>query len=90
MSILSRGGYVINPATSMEENADVYIEGNEVKEIGKNLKVEAAQVIDANGCYVMPGFIDLHVHFRDPGFEKKETIITGMHAAAHGGYTTVV
>lgn len=90
MSILIRGGYVINPATSMEENADVYIEGNEVKEIGKNLKVEATQVIDANGCYVMPGFIDLHVHFRDPGFEKKETIITGMHAAAHGGYTTVV
>ena len=60
MSILIRGGYVINPATSMEENADVYIEGNEVKEIGKNLKVEATQVIDANGCYVMPGFIDLH------------------------------
>ena len=48
------------------------------------------RVIEAKGCYVMPGFIDMHVHFRDPGFEQKEDIFTGMSAAAHGGYTTVL
>ena len=47
-------------------------------------------MIEAKGCYVMPGFIDMHVHFRDPGFEQKEDIFTGMSAAAHGGYTTVL
>lgn len=47
-------------------------------------------MINADGCYVMPGFIDMHVHFRDPGFEQKEDIYTGMQAAAHGGYTTVL
>ena len=46
-------------------------------------------MIDAKGCYVMPGFIDLHVHLRDPGLEYKETLETGGKAAAHGGVTTV-
>ena len=61
------------------------------QKIGKNLKVDKTdRVIEAKGCYVMPGFIDMHVHFRDPGFEQKEDIFTGMSAAAHGGYTTVL
>lgn len=47
-------------------------------------------MIDAKGCYVMPGFIDMHVHLRDPGQEQKETIETGCNAAAHGGYTTIL
>lgn len=90
MTMLIKGGRVINPATQMDEVSDVFVENGKVAEIGKNLKSKADRVIDAAGCYVMPGFIDMHVHFRDPGFEEKETVITGMHAAAHGGYTTVL
>ena len=91
MGILIKGGHVINPATKMDEVADVKIEEDKIAEIGKNLKVDKTdRVIEAKGCYVMPGFIDMHVHFRDPGFEQKEDIFTGMAAAAHGGYTTVL
>lgn len=91
MGILIKGGHVINPATKMDEVADVRIEEDKIAEIGKNLKVgKTDRVIEAKGCYVMPGFIDMHVHFRDPGFEQKEDIFTGMSAAAHGGYTTVL
>lgn len=90
MTILIKGGRVINPATNMDEVADVFVEEDKVKEIGKDLKVTVDKVIDAKDCYVMPGFIDLHVHFRDPGFEQKEDIMTGMNSAAHGGYTTVL
>ena len=91
MSLLIKGGRVINPATKMDEVADVRIENDQVKEIAKTLKAKKDdQVIEAKGCYVMPGFIDMHVHFRDPGFEQKEDIFTGMAAAAHGGYTTVL
>ncbi|MCM1283835.1 MAG: dihydroorotase [Muribaculaceae bacterium] len=89
MTIRIQGGRVINPATQMDENADVYIEDGIVAGIG-SIEKEADCVIDAKGCYVMPGFIDMHVHFRDPGYVEKEDIFTGMQAAAHGGYTTVL
>lgn len=90
MSILIKGGRVLNPATGMDEVADVLIEENKVSEITAASEKKADEVIDAKGCYVMPGFIDMHVHFRDPGLEQKEDIFTGMDAAAHGGYTTVM
>lgn len=90
MTLLIKGGQVINPATGMDEVADVYVEDGKVSQIGKGLKVKADQKIDAKGCYVMPGFIDMHVHLRDPGFEQKETIETGCQAAAHGGFTTIL
>lgn len=91
MDILIKGGHVINPETKMDEVADVRIENDVIAEIGKNLKAKKTdRVIQAKGYYVMPGFIDMHVHFRDPGFEQKEDIYTGMAAAAHGGYTTVL
>ncbi len=91
MAILIKGGRVINPAAKMDEVADVRIEEDEIAAIGKKLKAKKTdRTIDAKGCYVMPGFIDMHVHFRDPGFEQKEDIFTGMAAAAHGGYTTVL
>ncbi|MBR4026438.1 MAG: amidohydrolase family protein, partial [Lachnospiraceae bacterium] len=92
MSIVIKGGRVINPATNMDEIADVMIENGKVTAIQKNIEteIEAQQVIDATGLFVMPGFIDLHVHFRDPGLTHKEDIFTGMAAAAHGGYTTVL
>lgn len=90
MTILIKGGQVINPATGMDEVADVLVENGKVTKIEKNMKVKAEHRIDAKGCYVMPGFIDMHVHLRDPGFEQKETIETGCRAAARGGYTTIL
>ena len=90
MKILIKGGRVLNPATNMDEVADVLIEGNKVVAIESEINDQADRVIDAKDKFVMPGFIDLHVHFRDPGLTHKEDIITGMAAAAHGGYTSVL
>lgn len=68
---------------------DVRIEGNKIAEIGDNLAVNEATVIDGEGLFLSPGFIDVHVHLREPGGEHKETIETGTLAAAKGGYTTI-
>ena len=93
-------GHVVDPATGLHEIADVLIEQDCIKKIyvrsrGEQADYNEAQenghlVIDAKGKYVMPGFIDLHVHFRDPGFTYKEDLQTGSAAAAAGGFTTVV
>lgn len=90
MSILIKNGQVINPATNTQEILDIYIKEDKVVALARNIKQEADKVIDATGCFVMPGFVDMHVHFRDPGLTEKEDILTGMAAAAHGGYTTVL
>lgn len=90
MTILIKRGRVINPATKMDEVADVLVENGTVTKIEKGIKTKADREIDAKGCFVMPGFIDMHVHLRDPGFEKKETVETGCRAAAHGGFTTIL
>lgn len=91
MSLLIKNGYIINPATNTEGIFDLLVEGNQVTKIEENIAEEAAeQVLDASGCFVFPGFIDLHVHFRDPGLTHKEDIETGSKAAARGGVTTVV
>ena len=89
MKLLIKNGHVINPATGFDEVADVLVEDDKIARIEKNIKEKADEKIDAKGMYVMPGFIDLHVHFRDPGLTHKEDIYTGMAAAAHGGYTGV-
>lgn len=89
MSVLIKNGRVLNPATDTDAVMDVLVEDGMVTKLEKNIKAEAEHVIDATGCYVMPGFIDLHVHLRDPGLLHKETIETGCQAAAHGGYTTI-
>lgn len=92
MGILIRGGRIIDAATNTDKTGDIYLDDGIIKEIGKDLKKkeENDRVIDAKGCLVMPGLIDLHVHFRDPGQEYKEDIETGAKAAARGGVTTVV
>ena len=89
MTILIKNGRIIDPLSNRNEIADLYVEDGKVSQIGKNIEKEAERVIDAEGLFVMPGFIDLHVHFREPGLEHKETIETGAMAAARGGYTTV-
>ena len=65
-------------------------EDDQIQEVKENIKEEADRVIDARGCYVMPGLIDMHVHLRDPGLTHKEDVFTGSKAAARGGVTTLV
>lgn len=89
MSILLKNGYILDPGTGREGKMDVFIQEGIIAEVGTNIEKTADEVIDAEGYYVMPGFIDLHVHLREPGYEYKETIATGSKAAARGGYTTI-
>lgn len=90
MKLLIKEGTVVNPGDKTERKADVYVENGVITEIGPDITKEADRTIDAKGCFVMPGFIDLHVHLRDPGLEYKESIETGGAAALHGGFTTIV
>ena len=92
MGILIRGGRMIDAATQTDKITDIYLDGGKIREIGENLKKKEKndRVIDAKGMIVMPGLVDLHVHFRDPGQTDKEDIETGSRAAARGGVTTVV
>ena len=85
-SIVIKGGTVIN--RSSQEVADVKIENDCVVEVGKNLKGDIQ--LDASGCIVSSGFVDLHAHLREPGKEEAETIETGSRAGALGGYTALV
>lgn len=89
LSLLIKGGRVINPATGLDEVADVLIQDGIIKKIGLNLKNKADQVLEASGQVVCPGFIDMHVHLRDPGLEAKEDIVSGSKAAAAGGFTGI-
>jgi len=89
VTILIRGGQVIDPGR-LNAVADVLLEGGKIAAVGRNLTApRGATVIDAKGRLVLPGFVDLHVHFREPGFEYKETIQSGAAAAVAGGFTTV-
>ena len=90
MKVLIKNGRVIDPASKLDKVSDLLIEDGKIAEIKTALSAKADQIIDAKGCFVMPGFIDLHTHLRDPGFEEKETIETGALAAARGGFTTIL
>ena len=89
MKILIKNGRLINPATNIDEVMDVLVNDNIVEKIEKNINDDADKIIDADKCWVTPGFIDVHVHLRDPGYEYKETIATGTRSAAKGGFTTI-
>jgi len=89
MSILIKNGYVLDPASRTEGVRDILIEDGIIRAVEAEIHADAEQVIDAAGCHVMPGMIDLHVHLREPGFEYKETVATGSRAGAAGGYTTI-
>jgi dihydroorotase len=88
MSMLIKNGQLLTKEGKLEKT-DIYIKSGKVAEIGAGVGNEAQEVIDAEGLLIAPGFIDLHVHLREPGGEKKETIETGTKAAAKGGFTTV-
>lgn len=89
MKILIQNGYVLDPESKREGIFDVLVEDDKIVKVAEKIDDAADRVIDATGSYVMPGFIDLHVHLRDPGLEYKETLETGGKAAARGGVTTV-
>ena len=88
-ALLIRGGRLIDPAQGLDDMLDLLIEGGKVARVGKGLKANGAETLDAKGKVVCPGFIDLHVHLRTPGQEHKETIATGSRAAVRGGFTTL-
>jgi dihydroorotase len=87
--LLLRGGRVVDPSRGVDETLDVLLEGGRVARAAAKLPAKGARVIDAAGLVVAPGFIDLHVHLREPGREDKETIASGTRAAAAGGFTAV-
>ena len=90
MTLLIQNGRIINPNDRSERRADLLVRDGVIEEIAESVCAEADRVIDAAGAYCMPGFIDMHVHLRDPGLTYKEDIATGGAAAVHGGFTTIV
>jgi len=89
-ALIIRGGRLVDPAAGRDETADLLVEKGKVSKIG-TIPVGGgkAREIDAAGKWVLPGLVDLHVHLREPGYEYKETILTGTQAAAAGGFTSV-
>lgn len=90
--LLIKNGYMIDPKSGQEGKYDLLIEGDRIIQIGEKLESSGGrcEVIDAEGLLVVPGLVDVHVHFREPGYTWKEDIISGAAAAAKGGYTSVV
>ncbi|MEO8050413.1 MAG: dihydroorotase [Acidobacteriota bacterium] len=88
-ALLIKNGRVIDPASGYDAVADVWIEDGLVKGVDPNLSPADAEIFDATGLIVAPGFIDMHVHLREPGFEHSETIESGARAAAAGGFTSI-
>ena len=89
MRILIKKGRILNPDKNEDFVGDILVENDIIVKKASDINEDADEIIDADGCFVMPGLIDLHVHFRDPGFEYKETLKTGAEAAAKGGFTSV-
>ena len=89
MKLVIRNGRVICPSTGYDNVADVVVEDGRIAAVGQNLSSPGAETLDASGLVVAPGFIDIHVHLREPGFEHAETIESGSRAAAAGGFTTI-
>lgn len=89
MKSLIKNVRVIDPALSLDEVADILIDGQTIAQVGKNIECADAEIFDRDDCIAVPGLVDIHVHLRDPGQEYKETIETGTAAAAHGGFTGI-
>src|ERR1700691_1476989 len=87
--LIIRNGRVMDPASRLDAVCDLAIEDGRIADIGQNLDAIGATELDASGLIVAPGFIDMHVHLREPGFEHAETIESGSRAAAAGGFTSI-
>jgi dihydroorotase len=88
-TLLIKNGRIIDPASGKDAVGDVLVTGGKIVKIAKRISQRASKTIDAKGCWVLPGLIDMHVHLRDPGCAEQETIATGTRAAARGGFTTI-
>ena len=90
--MIIKGGRVIDPLSKRDEVLDIKIEDGKIAEIAKDIEASSGneEIIDARGKIVVPGLIDVHVHFRDPGQTHKEDLVTGSQAAIAGGFTSVV
>ena len=90
-SLFIKGGRVVDPANHYDETGNILIENGSVRAVGRQVEADpGTPILDASGLLVTPGFIDSHVHLREPGFEHKETIATGTRSAAAGGFTAIV
>ncbi len=89
MKLLIKGGRVIDPANDIDAIMDILVADGKIIEVNENISDEGYVLVDAGRKIVCPGFIDMHVHLREPGFEYKEDIASGTRAAAAGGFTTV-
>lgn len=89
MKLLLKGGRVIDPSQQIDRTADLLVEEGRVQSIADSIPGAGAEVFDASGLIVAPGFVDLHVHLREPGEEYKETIASGAASAVAGGFTTI-
>lgn len=89
MRLLLKNCSIVDPENIYESPMDIYIENGRIVCMGQKLEREADRIIDTSGFKVLPGFIDMHTHLREPGFEHKETVHTGTRAAARGGFTTL-
>jgi dihydroorotase len=87
--VLIRGGRLLDPSTDRDEVVDLLIENDKIAAVGPGLSAEDCEIIEAKGKWVAPGFIDLHVHLREPGQEYKEDLASGGRAAVAGGFTSV-
>jgi len=87
--LLIKNGRIIDPASGFDAVADLALEDGRIAGMGAGLELAGAEVLDASGLVVAPGFIDMHVHLREPGIEHAETIETGARAAAAGGFTSI-
>ena len=84
-----RGGRLLDPSSDRDEVADLLIEDGRLSAVGSDLDVRGAEILDAEGCWVAPGFVDMHCHLREPGQEYKEDLASGGRAAVAGGFTSV-
>lgn len=89
MNLLIKNGRVIDPTSKTDETLDILIENGKIKAISPRIDLKEAEIIDASRLVVAPGFIDMHVHLREPGEEHKEDLATGSLAAARGGFTSI-
>ena len=88
--LLLKNGLVVDPSQGISEKMDILIQGDKIAKVAKNIEAsQEMKTIDLTGKVITPGFIDLHVHIREPGFEHKETILTGSMAAVRGGFTGI-
>lgn len=90
MSILIKGGHILDPANNRDGVYDILLENAKIGKIAKDIPCAGVKTIDAKGKFVMPGLVDMHAHLREPGREDKETIATGTLAALKGGITSVL